>query len=285
MREEIIKIANQNRIEKIGFIKARVFEEISDTLSSDTPFVSKNIEDRINPFLIMPNAKSIIVCLFPYNQAEKDGNISIYAIGEDYHNAVLRRLEPIKAHLLEKGHMAECFLDTDKLPERYLAYLAGLGFIGRNSSLINEDLGSFCFIGYILTDMECEYDSPTQKTCQNCGKCVTHCPGSAIGETKVNPYLCASYITQKKASLTDLERQIIKKSGYAWGCDICQRVCPHNNGVPHTNIPEFKENPILNLTPDMAESNNDFKKKFGDRAFSWRGFSVIKRNLEILKEE
>lgn len=285
MREEIKKIANQNGIEKIGFIKARVFEELSDTLSSDTPFVSENLEERLNPFLIMPKANSIIVCLFPYKQAVQKGNVSVYAVGEDYHKAVLRRLHSLKEFLISKGYLAECFLDSPNLPERYLAYLAGLGFIGKNSSLINENLGSFCFIGCIITDLELEYDSPTKKTCQNCGKCVFSCPADAIGEKGINPYLCVSYITQKKGSLTDLEKQIIKKSGYAWGCDICQAVCPHNEGVPDTNIPEFKENPVINLTCDMAASNNDFKKKYQDKAFSWRGFSVIKRNLEILKEE
>ncbi len=285
MRDEIVKIANENGIAKIGIIKARVFEELSDTLSSDTPFVSKNLIDRINPFLIMPNAKSIIVCLFPYKKTIKKGNLSIYAVGEDYHKSVLRRLDPIKKYLLEKGYMAECFLDTGKLPERYLAQLAGLGFIGKNSCLINEDLGSFCFIGCIITDFELEYDSPTQKTCLNCGKCVSACPGGAIGRDGINPYLCASYITQKKGELSDLEKEIMKKSGYAWGCDICQMVCPHNINVADTCLSEFSKNLIENLTPDMADSNNDFKKKFGNRAFSWCGFSVIKRNLEILKED
>ncbi|MDO4618299.1 MAG: DUF1730 domain-containing protein [Clostridia bacterium] len=285
MIDKIRKIAEENRIGAIGIVKARVFDELSNTLNSRTPMVSENLERRINPFLIMERAKSIIVCLFPYYKNGEKTNLSLYAKGVDYHKITREKLGKIKDFLEQNGYQAEIKVDDETLPERHLAYLAGLGFLGKNGSLINDKFGSFVFIGYIVTDLELEANTPSNKTCLNCGKCITHCPGGAISENSINPYLCASYITQKKGELTDSEKKIIKKSGYVWGCDICQAVCPHNGNLPEYGIPEFSENLTDKLTDDMAASNREFKKKYQEKAFSWRGYDIIKRNLEIFKEE
>ncbi len=284
MKSKIKQTAAAQNISAVGVCRARVFSELEEKLGENTPMVTKNIAERIDPFLHMPTAKSIIVCLFSYNNGGKRSNLSLYARGEDYHKVVKRKLEKLCAVLEEKGYLAQSYCDTGELCERYLAYQAGLGFFGRNNFLINPEYGSYTFIGYILTDAEIEADKPLEGGCQDCGRCEKCCPGGALSKDSFNAQKCASYITQKKGDLTLNEREIIKKSGTVWGCDICQTVCPHNENARLTEIDEFRTNLIENLQVTMAESNREFKKKYQDRAFSWRGFDVIKRNIEIQEE-
>lgn len=275
MREKIITLGRQVGA-KVGFVKAREFPELLPILSKEhTPMVCDNLQERINPFLLLPCAKTIIVCLFPYSGTE--GNLARYAQNEDYHITVPKKLKQISKPLSDNGYEVKCFCDTSPLCERYLAYLAGLGFFGRNKMLINPELGSFTNIGCILTDCEFEESKPIEKDCGDCDLCIKNCPGGAIGNA-YNPNRCSSYISQKKGELNADEEKILKKSGYAWGCDRCQTVCPYN---------KLENKPVRcnNLFSDMATSNRDFKKKYGDMAFSWRGFDVIKRNLEIIGED
>ncbi|HBY2819912.1 TPA: 4Fe-4S dicluster domain-containing protein, partial [Clostridioides difficile] len=131
-------------------------------------------------------------------------------------------------------------------------------------------------------------DKPLEKSCFKCGKCVKYCPGNAIlGNYDMNPKKCLSYITQKKGDLSEKEKVVLKNGKKVFGCDICQEVCPHNVEIPTTHILEFKENIIDYLNYDEIQniSNKEFKRKYGDRAFSWRGRNIIKRNMEIILDK
>lgn len=271
-------------ISAVGVCKARVLSELAYKLPPDTPMVSGSVDERINPFLYLPEAKSIIVCLFSYHNGGKTSNLSFYARGEDYHRVIERKLGALCKILEDGGFAAKSYCDTGALCDRYLAYLAGLGFFGKNHCLINPDYGSYTFIGYILTDAELEADTPLEESCIGCGKCIEACPGGALTNSGLDPEKCVSYLTQKKGELTAAEQIILKKSGSVWGCDICQTVCPHNKSAKLTVIAEFRTSLVEKLEPDIAESNRDFKRKYQDRAFSWRGYGVIKRNLKITEE-
>lgn len=285
MKEVLLSAAEKMGIGAAGFCRARVFDELRDVLTHNmTKMASGSIEERINPFLQLCDAKSIMVCLFSYNRGDGDTNLSRYARGMDYHTVVVKRLEKLADILRKQGFSAKCFCDTGLLCDRYLAYCAGLGFFGRNRALINTYLGSYTFIGYILTSAEIPEDTPMDTSCAGCGMCQNACPGGALGDGGFCEEKCASYLTQKKGELSDEERAIIKKSGSAWGCDICQRVCPHNQGVKVTDIAEFNSELIPRLTQDMAKSGREFKKIYAERAFSWRGYGVILRNLKILED-
>ena len=98
-----------------------------------------------------------------------------------------------------------------------------------------------------------------------------------------NENKCVSYLTQKKGELTGKEQEIIKKSGYIWGCDICQNVCPYNYTAQRTNIPQFFKNLVFDIEIDENMSNSEFGRKFSNRAFAWRGKNVLKRNIELFK--
>lgn len=227
--------------------------------------------------------KSAIVCLFPYFTGYCEGNLSLYARSIDYHLIIREKLGELTRFILTLAPEASCDIFADIGPEidRQLAYNAGLGFYGKNGMLINDDFGSYFFIGYILCDLPLKEDTPLNKGCIGCNRCIDTCPGGALGE-KFDILKCASHISQKKGELSENEQAILKKSGLIWGCDTCQRVCPHNNITPKP-MHEFTVDLIHSLTKEDIEnlSNKEFMRKYKNRAFSWRGKNVILRNIAI----
>ena len=227
---------------------------------------------------------SAVVALFPYYVGEvKGANLSKYTYGKDYHIVAKEYLEKIAEHFGFEKY--EIHADIGPSVDRELAVNAGLCFKGKNTMAINEKYGSYFFIGYIVCDEKLEFDVPCKDMCMDCGKCVNACPGGAIGDDfTIDIEKCASHISQKKGELSRDEINLIKKTGLCFGCDICQNVCPHNRSAKITPITEFKENILTSLSVLDIEnlSNKEFKEKYGDRAFSWRGKSVLIRNLKIL---
>ena len=230
-----------------------------------------------NKSRIPENARSVIVYLFPYYLGEdyyKNCNISKYAVPRDYHlvagDILTKITDELKAMYSQNTFVGFC--DNSPVKEVDAAVLCGLGVKGKNSLLINEKYGSFCFIGEIVTDLEMDYSLPEDRTCLGCGLCENACPNGAISNYKVNVEKCLSDITQRKGQLTDEQQQLIKASGCIWGCDICQNACPMNKNAEVTPIKEFIEYAKI-----CYESDDDIS----DRAFNWRGKAVIDRNLQI----
>ncbi|MCT4586161.1 MAG: tRNA epoxyqueuosine(34) reductase QueG [Peptostreptococcaceae bacterium] len=294
MKEDLKKIANEMGFE-IGIIKPKIFGDLADILiyrknkNLENEFEKKEFEEKINPFLTMEDCMSIIVGIFPYySKALNGGNLSNYCKVADYHSVVknlfIDYIDKIKTKYLDFDY--KIFTDNGPLIDRYLAYKAGLGFFGLNNSLINDDYGSYIFIGYMLTSLELEEDYPLNKECFKCKKCIKYCPGNALKEKYDSNYdICASYITQKKGELKEVEKQIINKSKKIFGCDVCQEICFHNRNIKETRIREFKENIKINLQEDelINLSNKEYKRKYKDRAFSWRSKKILLRNIELIK--
>ncbi len=290
MKEKIIGFCHENQIEYVGIAPALPMEELKNHILARrkkygiSSFEEKDIEKRTNPKLIMDDAKSIIVCLFPYNVGEnKKTNISSYAKIPDYHIIVKNKLEKICAFIktVKEDAKLVSYTDTGPLADKYLAYLAGLGFWGKNSLIINDKYGSYIFIGYIVTNLDLEPDKPSGKTCAGCNKCIESCPGNAIlNEFDFNCQNCVSYITQLK-EINDLQRKILEKQSSVYGCDICQTVCPHNENAVKTPIKEFYEKKVDKLSKNelLNMTNKEFKEKYGDFPFSWRGKAVILKNF------
>lgn len=229
---------------------------------------------------IPQNTKSVIVLLFPYYLGDgkyDNSDISKYAVVPDYHNIITTMLQDA-SEKLKKTYPDEEFIvftDNSPIPEVKAAINAGLGVKGLNGLFINELYGSWVFIGEIVTTMELAPSSPDRTQCLGCGKCISACPTKAIGKNGIIPEKCLSYITQKKGELTDEQKILIKQSGCAWGCDICQNICPMNKDVSVSPIVQF-----VNGAEFKARIDSDIS----DRAYAWRGEKVIKRNLEILKK-
>jgi len=226
-KQDIIAYAKSVGAYSCGIVTARRYDELLPQLEKRgfVPFVRSDLEHRIDPFLQMKTAKSFIVCLFKYNYGEQQ-NVAKYAKGGDYHPFVKENFKKI-CEYIGQDYKYKLFVDTGTICDKHLAYLAGLGYFGMNNLLYADGLGSRFYIGSILTDLELDPDVPIEQTCLKCGRCIDGCV--ALGwnfEFDVNK--CASYLTQKKEELTEIEKQIVEKCGYSLGCDMCSDVCPLN---------------------------------------------------------
>ena len=296
LKEKINEYCNSLGLDTVGFIKCRRFDELIDFYryrkenGLENEFEENDIEKRINPKWYMKEGKAIISIAFPYLWFENniDNGFSRYTKGLDYHRVVKSYLDKICIFINELGGEAISFVDSNTLPERYIAYLAGIGFIGKNNMIITEKYGSYVFLGEIITNLDLAKEDVRKfkeikeyKECGKCTNCYKECPTKSINVSKINPNICSSYITQKK-ELSDIDMKLLK--GKIFGCDICQNTCPYNNNINNSNIEEFKP---LKFVCDLeieiyADMNNKFfKDNISKTSCGWRGKNVIKRNSII----
>lgn len=246
------------------------FESIKDSL------IPCRAKERIPE-----NAKTVISILFPYYLGEEfyeKANVSRYAVSEDYHLITGRIIRSICDELKVKfpENQFEAFVDNSPFPEVRCAVNAGLGVMGINNLFINKDYGSWVFLGEIVTD---KYFPPFEgeySLCDGCRKCIDACPGNALSGKGVIKERCLSFLSQKKGELDEETKEKIARTGCAWGCDICQLVCPHNRNAKSTPIREFFETAV----PEVS-----FETEIENRAFNWRGKAVLDRNLDIISEK
>lgn len=225
--------------------------------------------------------KSIIVFAFPYQQQKAEGKYlpARFAYGGDYHRVVADILRDIAYKL--KLYRHEVLVDRSFLDEKLAAYLAGLGFIGKNTLLITPEFGSYVFLGTIVTDyLFSKYDQPLSLSCAECNLCVNKCPTAALDDG-FNRKICLSYLTQTVSE--DFSRYDLLKDTY-YGCDICQEVCPHNRH-PKRYLPEFSFSCDVLLTLNDLENLNKEKylEKYRDKNFSWIGYLKMLRNIIVLE--
>ncbi len=250
------------------------------------PLASGQGPERYDLEAVLPGCKSAVVILFPYHLPDiPDSNLSCYCQVPDYHPVVRLYLDNIAGWLQNHvlGSETACIVDTSPLAERLLAVQAGVGILGDNGCVINQIYGSWCFIGAVLTTLELKPDVPAKDGCFHCGACAKACLGQCFSENGYDYHFCKSYLTQKKGELTPEEKAVMKKSETIFGCDVCQRVCPLNRDVKNTPLPEFRENRLQHLTAEELESlsNREFRQKYGNYAFSWRGKQILLRNLAL----
>lgn len=226
---------------------------------------------------------------FPYAHElswDPPAHFSVYARGQDYHRVVQGFLERIIQRIEEMGFSARGYTDSNELPERLIASLAGLGYLGRNSTLITQEYGSYVFLGEIWTDLPLtinrDYVRPGDHTpCGACRRCLSACPVSILGSKYVETEQCLSAVTQKK-ELTKDEMNAMK--GRLFGCDTCQIVCPHNQGKENRGLKQLAPLSFM-VRPDLNElltmTAKEFKETFKISAAGWRGRTVLIRNAMI----
>ena len=232
----ILEYCKSLGLDTVGFAKCRVFSELKPYFQDrkikglENEFEEKEIEKRINPFLYMENGKTIISIAFPYlfdYDFDEIVNFSKYTKGRDYHSIVSEYLKKVCEFIESLGGEAIYFVDSNSLPERYIAAQCGIGFIGKNNMVITEKYGSYVFLGEIIMDLYIEEDKPKQNKCGHCNICQNACPTGAIKDENI-PNICLSYITQKK----DIEHEWFSKfKGRIFGCDTCQKNCPYNKKI------------------------------------------------------
>ncbi len=246
----------------------------------------------------VPWARSVIVCAINYNTAEAystamhesdRGWISRYAWGrEDYHESVRRRLDEIEKALRDAEPALDLqtrsYVDTGPLVERVYAKYAGVGWIGKNTCVINQKLGSWLFLGVILTSLELLADLPASDRCGTCTRCIDACPTDAlIAPYRLDSNRCISYLTIEKRG--DISEDLREGMGsHLFGCDICQDVCPWNRKSPSTDAAESQPreglvNPALEWIAAMTE--DDYRRTFKNSAIRRAKRSGLRRNAVI----
>ena len=283
-------------ISKAGFLEEeapRLENWLNNQMNGQMNYMENHFDKRLNPTLLVDGAKSVISLLLNYYPTESQNlesyKISKYAYGQDYHFVIKDKLkELLNTVQTEIGDVSgRAFVDSAPVLDKAWAAKSGLGWIGKNSNLITQKVGSFYFIAELIIDLELDYDSPTTDHCGSCTACIDACPTEAI----VSPYVvdgskCISYFTIELKDNLPLEMKG-KFNDWAFGCDICQDVCPWNRfSKPHKE-PLFNANhEILSFSKkDWEEITSEtFIKVFKNSAVKRTKLEGFNRNIDFLKE-
>jgi|TARA_R110001606_G_scaffold200610_1_gene348505 epoxyqueuosine reductase len=283
-----------------GISKAEFLEEeaprlenwLNKNMHGEMGYMENHFDKRLDPTKLVEGSKSVISLLLNYfpeeSQKENTFKISKYAYGQDYHHVIKSKLKELQNFISEEiGEVGgRAFVDSAPVLDKAWAAKSGLGWIGKHSNLLTQQVGSFYFIAELIVDLELEYDHRVTDHCGTCTACIDACPTQAI----VEPYVvdgskCISYLTieLKNEMPTDFKG---KMDDWMFGCDVCQDVCPWNRFSKSHREPLFDPNPqLLSMTKkEWEEITEDvFKKVFQKSAVKRTKFSGLKRNIEFLK--
>ena len=284
-----------------GISKAEFLEEeaprlekwLKNNMHGQMQYMENHFDKRLDPTLLVEGSKSVISLLLNYFPSEEQSDktapkISKYAYGTDYHFVIKDKLKQLLHFIQDEiGDVhGRAFVDSAPVLDKAWAAKSGLGWIGKHSNLLTQQVGSFYFIAELIVDLDLEYDSATTDHCGSCTACIDACPTEAITE----PYVvdgskCISYFTIELKENISTEFKG-KMDDWMFGCDVCQDVCPWNRfSKPHSQ-PLFNPHPeLLSLTKkDWEEITEDtFKKVFKNSAVKRTKFSGLKRNIDFLK--
>jgi epoxyqueuosine reductase len=282
-------------ISKSGFLEEeapRLEHWLNQNQHGEMKYMENHFDKRLNPNLLVDGAKSVVSLLLNYypseSQTDNTYKISQYAYGQDYHLVIKEKLKELLFSIQNKiGEVSgRAFVDSAPVLDKAWAAKSGLGWIGKNSNLLTKSLGSFYFIAELVIDLELEYDYATTDHCGSCTACLDACPTEAI----VAPYVvdgskCISYFTIELKDSIPSEMKG-KFDDWAFGCDICQDVCPWNKFSKPHNEPLFNPNPeLLAMTKkDWEEITEEtFAAVFKNSAVKRTKFEGLKRNITFLK--
>lgn len=285
-----------------GISKAEFLEEEAPRLENwlkqnrhgKMEYMENHFDKRLDPRLLVDGAKSVVSLLYNYYPSQSQNpeapKISKYAYGLDYHEVIKDKLKEFLNTLKEQiGDVnGRAFVDSAPVLDKAWAKKSGLGWIGKNANLINKQQGSFFFIAELIIDLELDYDGPMADYCGTCTRCIDACPTQAIAEPfVVDGSKCISYFT---IELRDAIPEDFKNKfdNWAFGCDVCQDVCPWNRfSVPHQEPKFINHTGLLNYS---AEEWNDmteevFSKVFKNSAVKRTKYKGLKRNLQFIKPQ
>lgn len=282
-------------IAKAGFLDKdapRLESWLKNQMHGEMSYMENNFDKRLDPTLLVDGAKSVLSLLLNYypeeRQISNSYKISKYAYGQDYHDVIKHKLRELLFYIQENvGEVSgRAFVDSAPVLDKAWAAKSGVGWVGKNSNLITQKVGSFYFVAELIIDLELEYDYATTDHCGTCTACIDACPTQAI----VEPYVvdgskCISYFT---IELKENIPQEMKNNfqDWAFGCDICQDVCPWNKFSKPHNEPLFNANPdVLSMSKKDWEEITEatFKAVFKDSPIKRTKFAGLKRNIDFIK--
>ncbi|MGB0315630.1 MAG: tRNA epoxyqueuosine(34) reductase QueG [Flavobacteriaceae bacterium] len=296
----------KNSARQLGFLSCGISK--ADFLEAEAPkleawlrgghhgtmsYMERNFDKRLDPRRLVPGAKSIVSLLYNYHsdQKQKDPEapkISTYAYGTDYHLVIKNKLKAFMEILhREIGEVnGRVFVDSAPVMDKAWAAKSGLGWIGKNTNLISKKVGSFFFIAELILDLDLEYDTPVTDHCGSCTACIDACPTEAL----IQPYQidgskCISYLTIELKEAIPNEFQG-KMDNWAFGCDVCQTVCPWNRFAITHQESDFEPHPeLLSLTKKEWEEMNEavFNTVFRKSAVNRTKYEGLQRNIKFLK--
>jgi epoxyqueuosine reductase len=263
---------------------------LKEGLNGTMDYMANYFDVRIDPQKLVPGAKSVIILNYNYFPGDvqqiSDIKISKYAHGRDYHKVLRKKLKHFIAKLNEVGELsARGFVDSAPIMEKVWAQKAGLGWQGKNTNIIHPKKGSFFFLSALVLDWELAYDEPIKDYCGTCTKCIDACPTKALSPYKIDGSKCISYLTieLKEAIPTEFKNQM---EDWAFGCDVCQDVCPWNRFSQNHAEPDFYDKTgklALNSIDLLKMSEQKFDDIFLGSPIRRTGYDGIKRNVNFLK--
>jgi epoxyqueuosine reductase len=280
------------KAEKLGEDAKRLEQWLNNGMHGTMHYMENYFDERIDPTKLVEGAKSVIslLCNYYTTEKQKEGvpKISKYAYGEDYHLVIRKKLNEFISSIKEKfGNITiRGFVDSAPVLEKAWARKSGVGWVGKNSNLITKEHGSFYFLAELICDIELDYDGPLKDYCGTCTRCIDNCPTEAI----VEPYVvdgskCISYFTiELKEAITDDMKGLF--DNWAFGCDICQDVCPWNSFAKQHNEPSFNPSKkLINLSAKEWEEMNDefFNQHFKNSPIRRTKLKGMKRNVTFIK--
>ena len=303
-KEKIKRKANELGFFYCGVSKADFLEEeakdlekwLSRGLNGNMSYMENHFDKRLDPRILVPEAKSVVSLLLNYfpekDLSDQHGlKVSKYAYGKDYHYVIKDKLKRLMAFINEEIGQVEgrVFVDSAPVMDKAWAKRSGLGWVGKNTNLINPKSGSFFFIAELIIDLELEADGPIKDYCGTCTKCIDACPTDALFEPyKIDASRCISYLT------IELKDQVIpgefkdKMEDWVFGCDICQDVCPWNRFSKPTKEKSFEPNEyLLNWRrEDIVELTEEvFSAAFNDSAIKRTKYTGLIRNIKFITHE
>lgn len=272
----------------------RLEQWLNQGLHGQMSYMANHFDKRIDPRKLVDGAQSVISLMYNYHNPETQEDntapkISQYAYGKDYHEVIKKKLKElldyIQTEIVEVN--GRCFVDSAPVMERDWAKYAGLGWIGKNTLLINKQQGSYFFLAELIVDLKLEYDTPIKDYCGTCTRCIDACPTDAISPDGywLDGSKCISYFTiELKEELPQTMKG--KFDNWMFGCDICQQVCPWNRFAKRHQEPDFEPHPdLLSMTKnDWQEITEEvFQKVFQKSAVKRTKYAGLLRNIEFLK--
>ena len=298
LKEDVIAYSKTIGIDKIGFTSSDPFHELKNRLIEQqkrnyaSGFEEPDLDKRTDPKRLMPEAQSIISIAIAYpsrlhdapksTKGNRRGLFSRSSWGLDYHHVVKDRLKKLEAFIQERvpDALLKSMVDTGELVDRAVAERAGIGWSGKNCSIIDPTYGTYMYLGELMTNIPFLPDTPMEDLCGSCRKCLEACPtGALVAGGQIDAKRCISFLTQTKEMIPDEFRE--KVGNRLYGCDSCQTSCPYNKRVDFHLHEELEADPEIvkpELTSLLSLSNRSFKEQYGSLSGAWRGKMPIQRN-------